>query len=914
VAGRQIDFSGRLGLFNRLKIGILWDIPNFRGRRMPDFILPTKLFIPQPPHTLVERPLLLEKLDQGAGCGVKLVLVSAPAGFGKSTLLAAWVGRRQEPAAWLGLDEADNDPARFVVYLVAALQKVNPGLGLDVLHLLQASPPPALETLLGLLLVQLSQLSERILIFLDDYHVLNSPVLLEGLAFFLEHLPPQVCLVVASRVTPALPVARLRARGQLLEIRAGDLRFNLQETGQYLVSLNHLPLSEPAVQVLDDRVEGWAAGLQLVSLALKNEAAAVPEHFQRLAEHFSGAHEFIADYLIEEVLNYQPVEMQQFLMVTSILDRLNSDLCQALLGLETPAAALLETAYRSNLFLIALDSEHTWFRYHHLFADLLRARLKRSWPERMPDLQQRAAGWLRQNGFSSEAAQQALAAADFELLAEIVQENWVDLLHRGELVTVLGWFKSLPADVFLRRPLLSAAFAWSLCLTGQNLAAEKAVQQAEMDGQSLVCAGLCDPDGPEYLRLMIEVHLVRSILYRQRALLNESAAQARLALELAEREANPLRLGNAQILLGQVLSEMGQVEQAASALQTGIPLAWKGGNLVGVMSAYSALVRMRQAQGQLYQAYETCQEAQHFLEENQVHRLEEAEAALQAGLEIGKVGGSAELLRSAGLVQAGLHLAHRETGLALQDLESRMRQLGQIDIRAVTGEMEGLHTWLLLAAGREEPAVAWTKKALLVLEQQPVQMGAKMAAWVGRILWGVGQGKEAHALLADWSERCTQSGLTASLIEIKTMLAIILGEMGQKETARQYLETALMLGEPQNFTLTFLKYSPDLNFLLEEVRGQSRFEQAQHAAERLLRLSLPAQANRPGPAGLVEALTDRELEVLHLLEEGLSNQAIAGRLFVSLPTVKKHVSSLLGKLGAQSRIQALSRARQLKIL
>src|SRR5262245_8524047 len=436
-------------------------------------LLETKLHVPRWRRGLVPRPRLHERLEQGAEA--KLTLVSAPAGFGKTTLLAEWLAASAEgrSAAWLSLDRGDDDPASFWSYLIAALRTVAPGVGAGALSLLQAPQPPSIEAVLAALLNDLGAVPRDLVLVLDDYHLVDAREIHQGVAFLLDHLPPRVHLVIATRADPALPLARLRGRGELVELRAADLRFGPDEAAAYLNGAMGLALTAWDVATLEGRTEGWVAGLQLAALSLRGR----PDPGAFIAG-FAGSHRYVVDYLVEEVLQRQPEHVRSFLLRTAVLDRLSGPLCDAVTG-QGGGKATLEALERGNLFVVALDDRRRWYRYHHLFADVLRAHLADEQPERVPDLHRRASEWYERNGEPAEAIRHALAAEDFERAAELVELAARATLRGSRSARLLEWLRALPEEVARTRPVLGTYYAFALLGAGELDAAAAWLREAE---------------------------------------------------------------------------------------------------------------------------------------------------------------------------------------------------------------------------------------------------------------------------------------------------------------------------------------------------------------------------------------------------------------------------------------------------
>src|SRR5215469_13230910 len=441
-------------------------------RDPPTSLLATKLYVPRPRASLVPRPHLIEHLQQG-GARV-LTLISAPAGFGKTTLLAQWLAETRKPVAWLSLEPEDNDPTRFLSYLVAALQTLDPGIGTTALALLHSPQPAPVETVLTVLTNELvSHQGEEIVLTLDDYHVITTPSIQQGMRYLVEHLPPQMHLILATRTDPPFPLARLRAQGRLCEVRTAELRLADAEARTFLETVMGLHLLPEAMATLQSRTEGWIVGLQLAALSLQGRTD-VPEFLAT----FTGSHRYVLDYLSEEVLLRQPASVQSFLLHTSILDRLNGPLCDAVTG-KPGSQAMLEALERANLFVVPLDDERGWYRYHHLFADVLRRHLQQKEPTLPPVLHSRASNWYEQHELPAEAVQHALAVPDVELAARLIEPIALPVSAQGQISTVLGWLNALPEALMRMHPLLCAYHATWLIFTNQFEAAEARLQDAE---------------------------------------------------------------------------------------------------------------------------------------------------------------------------------------------------------------------------------------------------------------------------------------------------------------------------------------------------------------------------------------------------------------------------------------------------
>ena len=438
-------------------------------------ILATKLYIPPPRPRVVPRPRLVKRLNEGLAAGHKLALISASAGFGKTTLVSEWIASCGRPIAWLSLDEGDNDFTRFLTYLVAGLQTIAANIGEGVLGVLQSPQPPATESILTALLNEINTLPDNFVFVLDDYHVIDSKPVDDVLSFLLEHLPPQMHLVITTREDPSLPLARLRARGQLTELRAADLRFTPAEAAEFLNRVMGLNLSAEDIAALETRTEGWIAGLQLAALSMQGRSDAAS-----FIQAFTGSHRFVLDYLVEEVLQRQPEGIHSFLLKTAILDRLSGSLCNAVTGRED-SKGMLDTLERGNLFIIPLDDQRQWYRYHPLFAEVLQARLIDEQPDQVFSLHRRAGEWYEHNGSAADVIRHALAAEDFERAAGLIELAVPEMRRsrQGATVTELGWLKALPDELVHFRPVLSVDYAYALFAGGEQEAVEARLRDAE---------------------------------------------------------------------------------------------------------------------------------------------------------------------------------------------------------------------------------------------------------------------------------------------------------------------------------------------------------------------------------------------------------------------------------------------------
>jgi LuxR family maltose regulon positive regulatory protein len=912
-------------------------------------LLSTKLHIPPPPSDLVTRPRLRARLSDGLTH--PLTLISAPAGFGKTTLLAEWLAGRavtggapgtttsphpsQEPGAldpadvaWLSLDEDDNDLARCLGYLLAAVATLAPGLADEAASLLQSPQPPPARAVLGSLINQLRGLGRPVALVLDDYHVITAEAVHDSLIYLLDHLPDPLRLVILTRSDPPLPLARWRARGQLVEIRAADLRFTPAEAAGFL---GRAMQSEPAPETLaalEARLEGWAAGLRLAALSLQGHTV---QDRADLVAALGRSHQYIFDYLTEEILNLQPEDVRAFLLRTSILGRLCGPLCEAMLapGAGQPAdyQALLEELERRNLFLIPLDGERRWYRYHPLFAEVLQRRLERLPDQPQRELHRRASRWHEQNGYIGEAVQHGLLAGDRERAARVLEANGCELLMRGEVAT----FLKLSAAVRpLAEPLpwLSIQHGWALALSGRLDEALAELQTAEalsrglepaaarLERQGCIAAArahvadrqgktgqaeesarqalACLPDDNPFARSLRSVAwLVLGDATCQRAALDEAGQAYASAARSGETAGNPHLVILANANLADVLLEQGRLHRAASlysetlgaATTTGRPASpLADGPLAGLSRVNYEWNRLEAAAGYAEQCIDLC------LAYESSDRLA-----------LGYV-----WLARAEQARRNPPAAHR----ALQAAE-RLALEGRLS--------PGRSRWVLAALARSRldqgsPASAsqLVGDSGLELEAEiPVARECEYRLWL-RLLLAQGEHARAEALARRLLDRAAATGRAGRAIEALLLRARACLGMRRVPQAQAAVDQALGLARPERYVRTFLDEGEPLARLLWQ--AQARGVEADYACELLSAMAGPARPPAPPAQRLIEPLTTRELEVLALVAVGRSNQAIADQLVISLATVKRHISNLYAKLGAASRTQALARARDLKLL
>src|SRR5215217_7002 len=895
--------------------------------RAADPLASTKLRPSQPRPKLVARPRLVESLTREPGR--RLTLLSAPAGFGKTTLLNKWVKDSvggESCVAWLSLDEGDNDPTRFLSYLVAAIRRtVEEGFGEGVLAALRSPQPPRLEALTAALINEFADLPGEVSLILDDYHLIDSEAVHGIVSFLLERLPPDMHLVISGRTDPPLQISRLRARGQMAELGAAELAFTEIEAGAFLRGVMGLELSEQDIATLEERTEGWIAGLQLAGLSMRGRKD--PSGF---VESFSGSHRDVLDFLAEEVLGRQPPHVREFLLATSILDDLTGPLCDDLTG-HSDGQTMLERLERENLFLFALDDERRWYRYHNLFADFLRGRLRRESPGRMGELHLRASGWYEGNGLVAEAIEHALSAPDHDLAAQLIEEGVEGAVERGEGTTALRWLEALPTETKHLRSRLFVEHAVALVITGRPDDAEPLLKEAERAAETT---------GEEGRFLLGFASAVRSWRARLRGDAPEAVELARRALSLLPKGEAPHR-NYATVRLGDALRAVGDLAAAGEAYAEAAEIGQSAGHIYGRLAGMVMHARVRAEQGRLREADEAFRRTLRLLTEEGfelspaagvVHigmadlryergDLDGAERELKRGVELAERTGDVSTLVWAYVTLSRTRRARGDEGSALEmahKAERVARDSGadlQIAIAAA---------WLVrlrMARGDFADACA------LEQERSATVDGAAAAARMvdqvtsARLLYAQGSPHEALRLLEGPHEAAEANGRTRDLIEILSLRALALWASNEKERAVGTLAEALVLAAPEGYVRTFVDEGPLMVTLLSEAlaaRQKGRTDSlrrvpAHYFGKLMAVLDQNATGATPSAAGLSEPLSRRELEVLQIIASGKSNRQISSELFVSVGTVKTHINNLYRKLDAHSRTQALARARELKL-
>ena len=888
---------------------------------MPEPIIATKISVPPLRAGLVARPRLLSLLDEAAAHS--LALVAAPAGFGKSTLVAAWLRARNQPAAWLSIDQNDNDPARFLIYLLRALQPQVPRIGPSVLASLGPPQPAELRTLVGQLINDLAAAPRPVTLVLDDWHVIDNDQVTLALQTLVEYQPPQLTLILITREDPDLPLARLRSRNHLGEVRAADLRFNASEAAEFLRQTRRLNLTDAEVVALEQRTEGWIAGLHLAALSMGS--AADPAAF---IDAFTGSHRYVLDYLLEEVFSRQPVEMQAFLLDTAWLERMSGDLCDAVLR-RSGSAALLELVEAAGLFLLPLDESHQWYRYHRLFAEALQARHRRVAPERAAEVHRRAASWFEAAGWLVEAVEHARQSGDTEYYVGLLEQHAFRLMGQGEIGLAARWLAALPEATLRQSPRLCLDQAWLLYLNRQNDAVDTWLEAAE--------ARLSAAGGPEAgLRgEILALHSLQEQSDPERALrLGQAAAEATPA-------SNALVRGLIQMALANSYRQLGHLTQAIDAFDAAITLHWEAGNILGVFIAANDIVLLAKPLGRLDRAETLCQQLLARARRSGLD-LTPAVAAAYVGLAVvrlerGQWDAAAGMLRHAlelggrsglrGGLRADMLVRQVQTGLQCVGHGASAGQAPPdfgpelLDLATLPPALISRLAYLLVELGQLDQALP----LLQHLERangptlHPEHLEWRLVNVYHQVMLGINQhdpvalrwAEAEAATLAESAERLGWAGYLSEILALRALAAFTRRDL---PLALDVLERALALAKKDQQVMLFVGKGRPMAELLAEAlhHGLQSAAFARFVLDHFSSAPTPVQPS--SPAALAEPLTEREIEVLHLMADGLTYEAIAQRLIISVNTVRYHVKGLYGKLGAGSRAEAIARGRELRLV
>jgi LuxR family maltose regulon positive regulatory protein len=920
---------------------------------MPTSILATKLYIPRPRLNVVHRPRLIERLNESRPSGRKLTLISAPAGYGKTTLLSEWIPQSERCVTWVSLDDGDNDPLRFWSYVIAALQMLDAEIGSNALALMRTPVLPPIEAILTILLNEIAAFPDCFALVLDDYHVIDAKPIDTAVTFLLEHLPRQMHLVITTREDPNLPLARLRARDQLTELRAADLRFTSAEAADFLSQTMGLNLSAEDIAALETRTEGWIAGLQLAALSMRGR-----EDVPGFIRAFAGGNRYIVDYLVEEVLQRQSERVRSFLLQTSILDWLSGPLCDAVTDQEE-GTALLEALERDNLFVSPQDDKRHWFRYHQLFADVLRVHLMEEQPDQVPALHRRASEWYEQNGSPADAIRHALAGGDFERAAGLIEQAAPAMRQSRQDATLLGWMKALPDELFRARPVLSVEYVGALMSSGQLEGLEDRLRDAErwLDTTS---AGRARPeaapaemivmDEKEFRRLPGSIAMYRAAQALALGNVPDTVPYARQVIDLAAEDDHILR-GAAAAILGLASWTIGDLEDAHRSYADGMAHLQRVGSIADAVGGGVVLADIRIAQG----------------------RLREARRTYERGLQLAREQGTPTLRGTADMYVglSELEREHNDLHAATQHLLKSKEQgehtgfpqnpyrwrVAMARIRQAEGDHEGaldlLHeaerlymsdfspnvrpvaawkTRVWVAQGRLDEALGWAREQGLSAGDNLSYLREFEHITLVRVLLARYKSDrtdrsivEAIGMLERLLKAAQDGGRLGSVIEILVLQALAHHAQGDRPAALVPLERALTLAEPEGYVRLFLDEGSPMAQLLREAAVHkimpdytgkllAGFEAAQQMSAGESPLPDGRGPSSPAAQPLIEPLSQREIEVLRLFTTDLSGPEIARELTIALSTVRTHTKSIYSKLNVKNRREAVQRATELDLM
>lgn len=906
---------------------------------MSEILLQTKLFKPAQRPSLISRTHLIEKLN--IGLNGSITLVSAPAGFGKTTLISSWLPQIEQPAAWLSLDASDNEPAEFLRYLVAALEKVT-AVDPILVELLQSEKIPAPHLVFTHLLNSLAAQPQSLILVLEDFHVITDSAILDGLAFLLDHAPPGLHLVITSRADPQLPLSRWRARGQLNEIRAVDLRFTRAETAVLLRQMD-LTLNEQQTARLEARTEGWAAGLQLVGLSLQNQA-----NLDQFITNFTGSHRYIMDYLTDEVLSHQPPKTELFLLQTSILDRFCAPLCEELqldnadkiVNVANSNASarqssivnlsgqqIIEQLEAANLFLVQLDDDRTWYRYHHLFADLLRDRLRKKLSaNQIQTLHRRAARWLANKDLVDEALTHAAACNEWKDVANAIIRLFTPLFYQGHLNQVANWLARLPDAVVREHPRLAFAKAWLLYA---------ALNVTEI--QPYLNTAVSYTDDLAHLGQTGIVHARYTIA------IGDIPGGIAIAQEIYNQldETFPAEKGGLLSVISSGHFQSGQMEACVQALETALPYLERGQNWMGLADATASLIRYHMMRGCLQKAYRaskrfmqqyngrpamqiggglqaTAFHALVLFELYAVDELDEAERLAVRALDLT----SLSMSDAAFIVWMRLFVAlikQLRGDVAAADIQAEeaaahLRQLGTHPALAIHYDLL-IRYYLLME--RNSAVQEWLDRvdALNLSDDHPTMIRNRIRK--AQAVWQTTSDNLAalQAAQQQLSEIAARPLPAFTLMKAKAVLALVYDALDEPEAAQEALEAALVLAAPEKWIQMFAYPGERMVALLRQVREKTAVPEFCLAVETALRTMGSSATAVPGMVpGLLDPLTEREMDVLHLLAQGYSNREIGNKLFIAMGTTKRHIANIYSKMAVNNRTEAAVRARELGLL
>ncbi len=910
-------------------------------------LLVTKTHVPQLPFGFVGRPRLSRRLNEAMRHGV--VLLSAPAGYGKTTLLAGALQEFKKPVAWVSLDAGDNDPGSFWMYVISALQTIEPQMGRPILDALRSPEPPPTSWLLTALVNALGNRDDDFALVLDDYQAIESPAIHDGVGFIGEHLPPYLRLIIAGRVDPPLPLARWRARGALAEIRAEDLAFTIEEAAAFFQSATGRVLDEQDLATLESRTEGWIAGLKMAALSLRGK-----QDIAARIRAFSGANRYILDYLAEEVLSRQSPRVRQFLLDTSVLERLSGPLCDAVTE-QSDSQSVLVQLESANFFISPLDDERRWYRYHPLFTDVLHNQLTTSDPERGRWLHRRASSWLEREGLPEEAIDHSLLSGDGERAVSLLEQVAPHMLGQGQAARLLRYPSRIPESLLLGSPWLCLGFAWAALMTHNQEhllpMLSRAAGALSIDPERLSPGSRANMQRSRGHLLSLQSFIARAQGDTPRAIgLSEEANRQLPGDDPGDRLAHAVNSLN----LAACYQESGEIAKALPFLEGLAAAGRTGGFSYAVLAAQASLAEIEMQLSRLERAAEICREviaqsarwacrspadrrasarqnretvlrgacpipgaALAYVVQGRLqyecNDLEGAAASLQAGIELGEISANWEPVLKGYLSMAQLMQAQNNGEAAMEYLRQAERLGPWVSAPPEFRQIPAWKSKLAQRRGDNAAASDWARQQEISLPLSRLPRYEQEQAYLTLIRLKIAMGKcrGLPACLDEFIRNAERQARTAAVIEGLVLKALALDHNGASAEATKSLDRALALAEPAGYVRLFVDEGAPLAKLLR--RSKARGTHGDYASRLLTAMAVRPQG-RPNPPELIEALSERELEVLRLIAAGKSNREIASELFLAVGTVKKHANNIFGKLGVQSRTRALARARELSIL
>lgn len=908
---------------------------------MSDTLLTTKFYVPATRPEFVRRPHLVEQLN--LGLHRILSLISAPAGFGKTTLVSEWLNqltssddnKNQIKFAWLSLDEGDNDPGRFLTYFITAISKLSvpdTAIGSSALNLLNSQQLPPIDAIMTVLINEIVSRDIKIVFALDDYHLIEDQPIHNALNFLIENAPPQLHLVVLTREDPPFPLARLRATDQLTELRSANLRFKENETTQFLNEIMGLKLDTKSVNMLERRTEGWVAGLQMAALSIRDR-----ENVSGFIEGFSGTNRYILDYLLEEVLERQPAEVQDFLLSASILKRFSVPLCDAVMGDSGQSAAIIEYLERANLFLVAMDHERNWYRFHHLFTDLLRTRLQKNRTnEELTILHTRAGQWHEQNGFVYEAIYHASLTKNHKWVEYLIDQNYMEIFQRKDSVSIRYWTGELRDEIIYISPRLSIHEANSRAWFGQLDDADVLLDKAENSIQD------------EYSSLENQALLgyLKYIRGRITAMRGDFDKAIELCLNAWQRTptSNQALLGGIGVMLGYGYFLNGDFTHAIETLENTIQSGKKSGAINTTIGAYCVLARLYAIQGRLHEAYRLYQEAENFIKgTKEQHRgamsivnvgfaelfyswndLEAGLRHIQRGLEDLPLWSKADDIALANILFAQIQQAQGNLSSAEKSIEKASQVIRTNGVFSESRDAVQTAEFQFRLKRENSVSVGHLMNSLenRLQSKNPLRFENELPLiTLARVYLSQDKFDDAKKILADLEDTAQAAGRTGRLIQIMILQALAFQHSSETTQALSKLTRCLTLAEPEGFVRVFVDEGKTMQALLTQWLSYAEAKYLHEYASHLLSqfetepdLSTDGQEKASPVGDLIEALSTREIEVLGLIAQGKTNKKIADQLIISPGTVKAHTSSIYRKLDVTNRTEAVARARKLDLL